>query len=98
MHVMKSLVESESLAAIQKLSTVMNVLSNLRIPPLLQKALAAAAAASYAAPRSYSSLDEALLQRMAATRLTPQLLAVLMGSADQVSCHCRPSCLTGSFS
>jgi hypothetical protein len=54
--------------------------------------MAAAAAAEDAAPRSYSSLDEALLQRMAATRLTPQLLAVLMGSAEQVRRQCRPSC------
>ena len=51
---------------------------------ILRQAMMAAAAEEEAVPRSYSSLDEALVQRMAATRLTPQLLAVLMGNADQV--------------
>ena len=37
-----------------------------------------------AVPHTYSSLDDALLQRMAATRLTPQLLSALMAAADRV--------------
>ena len=51
---------------------------------LPQKAMAAAAAVEEVSPRSFSSLDEALLQRMAAARLSPQLLSLLMADAERV--------------
>lgn len=50
-----------------------------------QAMAAMAASAGEGVPRSYSSLDEALLQRMAAARLTPQLLSALMHGVEQVS-------------
>jgi len=62
-----------------------------------QKAMTLAAGAQEASPRSYSSPDEALLQRMAAARLSPQLLSLLMADAERVSLHtdilsCRIVC------
>ena len=52
-------------------------------PP--QTAMALAAAADEALPRSFSSLDEALLQRMVAARLSPQMLSLLMADAERAS-------------